>query len=289
MRGPRAEAAFFETSYGNDTVVQPSLTLAVSTLMKRALLACAILAVSSPAIAQDKDDFRVRVGVGGQLKPKFIGSDETQVLPLFDVDIARGDNLFPFEAPDDGFGIRLFSKNGFSVGPVVNLQSKRKESDVGAPVGKVKTTIEVGGFVEYELSESLRLRSELRKGLGGHDGVVGSVGADYVVRDGDKYVFSIGPRALFSNARFQRAYFGIDDAAALASGLPAYRPDGGIYALAAASGLTYQFSPQFGMFGYARYERLVGDAAKSPIVREFGSRNQLSGGIGLSYTFNIKR
>ena len=41
------------------------------------------------------------------------------------------------------------------------------------------------------------------------------------------------------------------------------------------------------MFGFARYERLVGDAAKSPIVREFGSRNQLSAGIGLSYTFTV--
>jgi molecular chaperone DnaK (HSP70) len=36
-------------------------------------------------------------------------------------------------------------------------------------------------------------------------------------------------------------------------------------------------------------ERLVGDAAKSPIVRQFGSRDQLSAGIGLSYTFTVKR
>ena len=261
--------------------------------MKAALLACAAAALTfaTPAAAQDsdKEDYRVRVGLGGQLKPKFNGSDETQVLPLFDLDLARGDNEFPFEAPDDSFGIRLLSKGGFSLGPAANIQSKRKESDVGAPVGKVKTTIEVGGFVEYELSDSFRLRSELRKGLGGHDGLVGSFGADYISRDGDKYVFSIGPRALFSNARFQRAYFGVDPEAALASGLPSYSPDGGIYAVAAASGLTYQFNPRFGMFGYARYEYLVGDAADSPIVREFGSRNQLSGGLGLSYTFNIKR
>ena len=94
---------------------------------------------------------------------------------------------------------------------------------------------------------------------------------------------------LASNGRFQRAYFGVDSAAALASGLPAYRPKGGIYALAAASGLSYQFDPRFGIFGYARYERLVGDAAKSPIIRDLGSRSQLSGGLGLNYTFNINR
>jgi len=258
--------------------------------MKALLLAgLAILTVSSPAAAQDKRDLRVRVGLGGQLAPEFIGSDDVELGPLWDIDVARGENPFPFETPDDAFSIRLFSENGFTAGPAANVEWKRKESDVGAPVGKVKTTVEVGGFAEYMVGETIRLRADLRKGLGGHEGLVGSIGADRIWRDGDRYVFSIGPRVLFSNARYQRAYFGVDDEAALASGLPAYRPDGGLYALAATSGLSYQFSPRWGAFGYARYERLIGDAADSPIVRELGSRNQLSGGIGLSYTFTVKR
>jgi outer membrane protein len=258
--------------------------------MKKLLLACAaVLTVSAPALAQDADDVRVRVGVGGQVKPKFPGSDDHSVQPLIDFDIARSTNPFAFESPDDAFSIRLYSRNGLAFGPAANLQGKRKDSDVGAPVGDVKRTIEVGGFAEYLPSETVRLRADLRKGINGHNGLVGSLGADRIWRDGDRYVFSVGPRVLFSDAKFQRAYFGIDNAHALASGLPAYRPDGGVYAVAAASGLSYQFNPRFGAFGYARYERLVGDAAKSPIVRELGSRNQISGGVGLSYTFSVKR
>jgi outer membrane protein len=258
--------------------------------MKALLLAsAATLLAASPAVAQDADDLRVRVGLGGQVKPDYIGSDHVELGPLWDVDIARGDAPFHFEAPDDSFGIRLYGKNGLAAGPAANIEWSRKDKDVGAPVGKVDTTIEVGGFAEYLPSENVRLRADLRKGVNGHDGLIGSLGADAIWRDGDRYVFSIGPRILFSDSRYQRAYFGVDSAAAAASGLPAYRPGGGIHALAAASGLTYQFNPRFGMFGYARYERLVGDAAKSPIVREFGSRNQLSAGIGLSYTFTVKR
>jgi outer membrane protein len=94
---------------------------------------------------------------------------------------------------------------------------------------------------------------------------------------------------LFSDAKYQRAYFGVDSDAALASGLPSYRPSGGIHAVAAASGISYQFNPRFGLFGFARYERFVGDAGRSPIVRDLGSRNQLSGGLGLNYTFTVKR
>jgi outer membrane protein len=258
--------------------------------MKHLLLAsAAVLLGSTAAHAQDSDDYRVRVGLGAQLQPEFKGADDTEVAPLFDLDIARGDDPFRFEAPDDSFGIALISNEGFSAGPAAKFERSRKNSDVGAPVGKVRATIEAGAFAEFMASDSFRVRGELLKGIGGHKGLVGAVGGDFVARDGDRYVFSVGPRLLFSSGRYQRAFFGVDPDAALATGLPLYRPDGGLHAAAMTSGLSYQFNPQFGMFGYARYERLLGDAAKSPIIREFGSRNQMSAGLGLSYTFTVRR
>jgi MipA family protein len=263
--------------------------------MKRLLMvsttvaAAGVLAAWSPALAQDSGDTRVRVGLGAQLRPEFIGADHTDVGPLWDLDIARGTDEFAFEAPDYSFGIPVISSGGFSFGPAANLATKRKESDVGAPVGKVKATIEAGAFTNYEVSKSFYLHAEVLKGIGGHKGVVGTLGGDYVWRNGDKYVFSAGPRLLLSDSRYQRAYFGVTPEAALASGLPTYRPSGGIHGVAMASGISYQFSDRFGLFGYGRAERLVGAARKSPIIREFGSRNQLSGGLGLNYTFTIKR
>jgi len=259
--------------------------------MKQLLIASAAAAALFPvstAFAQDAPaGHRVRVGLGAQIQPDYIGADGTDVAPLFHIKIARGTDEFRFGAPDDSAGIAVLSRNGFSLGPAANLQGSRKDSDLGAPVGKVKTTFEAGAFVQYEAKDSFRIRGELLKGLGGHDGLVGSIGVDKIWRDGDCYVFSIGPRVLFSDGRYQRAYFGVTPAAALATGLPVYRPDGGIHAVAVASGLSYQFNNRFGMFGFVRYERLVGDAGKSPIVREFGSRNQISAGAGLSYTFNV--
>ena len=258
--------------------------------MKRRLIACTFLvAAATAASAQESKDIRVRAGLGAQLRPEYYGANKTVVAPLWDIDIARGDNQFKFEAPDDHLAIALISEDGLSIGPVANIASSRKDSDVGAPLGKVKTTIEAGVFGQYEWGESIRLRGEVLKGIGGHKGVVGALGADYVWRDGDRYVFSVGPRVLVSDGRYQRAYFGVTPAAATASGLPAYRPGGGIHGAALASGLSYQFNPRFGMFGFGRYERLMGDAARSPVVRELGSRNQFSGGVGLNYTFTVKR
>lgn len=259
--------------------------------MKYLLLgAVALIPLASSAQAQESDDYRVRVGLGAQLRPEFLGADKTEAAPLFDIDVARGTNTFKFEAPDDAFAIALVSSNGFSFGPAANIAPDRRSKDVGRLLPKVSTTLEAGAFAQYEVADSFRVQGQVLKGLGGHKGLVGKIGADKIWRDGDRYVFSIGPRVLLSDGRFQRAYFGVTPAAALTSGLPVYRPGAGVYAVGLNSGLSYQFSPRFGLFGFANYDRLVSDAAKSPIIRsEFGSRTQLSGGAGLSYTFNIKR
>ena len=78
----------------------------------------------------------------------------------------------------------------------------------------------------------------------------------------------------------------VTPAAAVTSGLPAYDPNGGIQAYGATATFLTQLSPRWGIYTYARYDRLVGEAADSPIVRQLGSRDQLSGGVALSYTFD---
>lgn len=259
------------------------------TVFRAAIAATMVAYPCYGALAEDKEDIRIRVGLGGQIRPDYLGSDGTEWTPLWDLSVARGSHPFDFEAPDDSFDIKLYSKNGLSFGPAASIASGRKRSDVGARVDKLSTTIEFGAFAQYKVSDSIRLRAETRKGIGGHEGLVASFGADHVWRKGDDYVFSMGPRLLLSDARYQRAWFGVDANAATNSGLPQYRPDGGVHAVGVTGGATYQLSPRWGLFGFGRYEHLVGDAAKSPIVRGLGSRDQFSAGAGLMYSFTIRR
>jgi outer membrane protein len=256
--------------------------------MRFLTIAVALVPAWSAAPAQESKDIRVRVGAGAQLLPQYPGADADKLGPLFDLSFAHGNDPFKFKAADDGSGLALVSTHGLSFGPVANLVGSRRDSEVGAPVGRVPPTIEGGVFAGYRFG-SFRVRGELLKGIGGHKGVRGQLGLDRIWRDGDRYVFSIGPRLLISDARYQRAYFGVTPGASLASGLPTYKPGGGVYGIAATSGASVQLNSRWSLFGYARYERLIGDAAKSPIVRGFGSRDQLSGGLGLGYTFTVKR
>ena len=82
--------------------------------------------------------------------------------------------------------------------------------------------------------------------------------------------FSVGPRLLYSDSHYQRAYFGVTRRPRSRPDFPAYQPGGGFHAIAASAGLNYALGGPFGLFGYARAERLIGDAAKSPVVRELG-------------------
>jgi outer membrane protein len=46
-----------------------------------------------------------------------------------------------------------------------------------------------------------------------------------------------------------------------------------------------QINARWGIYSYAKYDRLVADPGRSPVVRAFGTRDQLSGGVAQSYTF----
>ncbi len=78
-------------------------------------------------------------------------------------------------------------------------------------------------------------------------------------------------------------------AAALSSGLPTFDADGGIQSVGLTAGYLRQLNRRWGLAAYARYDRLIGDAADSPVTRNLGSRSQPSVGLALSYTFGGDR
>ena len=252
-------------------------------------LSLALLATGPAAYAQEESEerapWRTRVALGPQLVPSFPGSDSVSVRPLIDIARTRGEDPFPFEAPDEGSGPILAGSNGWQFGVAFGFEGDRSRKDTDGVLPKVGFTVELGGFVQYEVAPAFRLRTEFRQGLGGHEGLIGTVSADYVARDGDQWLFSLGPRATFGNGRYNHAYYGISDETAATTGLPAYKADGGLQAVGAATGLVVQLTPRWGLYSYAKYDRLVGDPGRSPVVRNFGSRDQLSGGVALSYTF----
>ena len=108
-----------------------------------------------------------------------------------------------------------------------------------------------------------------------------------IVRDESSYIFSIGPRARWADNDYHDAYFGVTAADRPPPASPPTTRTAASTPIGAIAGLTYRVGRNWGLHGYAGYDRLIGDAADSPIVRGFGSRDQFSGGAGLFIEFNI--
>lgn len=241
-----------------------------------------MLALAQPGVAQDGGK-QTRIGLGPQIYPSYPGADDYDFGPFIEFSRKNAGETFEFEAPDESFDFTLLRMDGLSLGPAVNWEGKRDADDAGANLPKIGFTIEPGIFVAFQPTEGFRLRTEARKGLGGHKGWIAMTSADVVLRDGDEWLFSIGPRVTWSDNRYHDAWWGVTPADALASGLPAYDPGGGIHAYGAAASFLTQLGPHWGIATYAKYDRLTGDAADSPVVRQLGSRDQFSGGVALTY------
>jgi outer membrane protein len=235
-------------------------------------------------------EWTVTIGADGQLTPDFEGAKRSSLSPVPIFSIRRAGSSERFRGPRDGADFGFFDFGGFRLGPVVKYQTARSAGGDTAlrGIGGVKYAIEVGAFAEYFPVDWLRARVELRHGFVGHEGIVADFSADVILPVLERFTLSGGPRFTLENTKATAPYFSINPLQALASGLPVFEARGGAHSVGAGAQLRYQLDPQWEVHSYVEYERLLGDAAKSPLVARRGSRNQVTVGIGASYSFDVR-
>ncbi len=222
--------------------------------------------------------------------PRYPGSDELGFMGYPSVSFSRAGAPQTFSTPDDGLAIGFAVTPGVRVGPVFRFQGGRYDGDNRELRGirDVDWAIEPGLFAEvWPIADVLRTRVEIRRGVGGHDGFVGTLGADLVDRFG-AWTVSAGPRVHMADGEYMDTYFGVSaQDAALNARVAPYKADGGLRSLGVAASATYQFNPAWATTVYAGYDRLTQDAARSPITRAFGSPDQFKFGASMSYSFSL--
>ncbi|WP_248323747.1 MULTISPECIES: MipA/OmpV family protein [unclassified Caballeronia] len=183
---------------------------------------------------------------------------------------------------------------GFQWGPALALRLGRRNVDdaVVSQVHEVSTTVEGGGFVGYEYSHAgdvpYRLRGEVT--------VVTNAGAVYTgarVSLNTSAWFPLhsrvfvggGAGATWVSGGFNETYYGVTQEDAQRSGLPVFRPGGGLNQLTGWIAGIYKITPKWYAGAMVYYQRLMGDSAASPIVTQRGTRNQLTYGVGVAYAF----
>lgn len=253
--------------------------------------ACALApAATTPAAAQDAG---ISLGLGGAVafKPRYEGSDEYEAYGIPIIRPSFGGGLggrVNVRGADDA-RFRLLEFGGFELGPLAGYAFGRDEDDgrLLRGLGDVDGGLVLGGYVGYRLGPVLFDVSY-------HHIVTGDEGAQIrfggeirqPVNQAVTLISRVG--ATYADDTYMSNYFGISSAQAARSvpGLPAYGTSAGIKDVHAEVGTQIQLSEKWRLRALARYARLLGDAADSPVVE---TEDQFSGSIGLSYTFDLGR
>ncbi|MEK1854177.1 MAG: MipA/OmpV family protein [Phyllobacterium sp.] len=228
----------------------------------------------------------VTLGAGTEYGPSFEGSRHGSFSFVPSFDIRRWGEPAGLSAPDDGFDYSLFELGGVELGPVANIRGSRTKSDDSGLEGLHDISWGVvGAYAQYcPVEDKLRLRVEARQGLRKNDGFLADFAADWFQPYGRAFMFSAGPRVSLADTTCMQNNFGVSAFEAQANGgLNTFYPKAGIKSVGFVLGATTRRASR----SMTNLNRLVGDAANSPIVTNLGSANQNTVGFVLSRSFQI--
>lgn len=240
---------------------------------------------AGPGAAQDAGrliDTRMTVGLGATVGPSYFGSDDYKLGPWGTV---RFDYLRLPGGLSWGSAGAVGVREGFGLRGALRYIGSRDGRGELQGLDDVDATVEIGLGIGYE-TRDWRAFTDVRYGFGGHGAWVAEVGADAIYRPTEQLVVNMGPRLEFGTQEFMQTYFGVTDQESAASGLPAYSPRGGLTAVGFEVGARYAFTDAWGIEGAATYDRLVNDAADSPITG-LGSADQFGFRLGITRTISL--
>lgn len=247
-----------------------------------------LLATTQAARGQEGDgDWQIVAGVGTIYSPDYLGSDdfELQAVPFFAIDYR--DRVF-LRGPELGVNV-LRLGNGFEAGAMLRyaflFSREEDDNDALRGLGDLDGAFEAGVFAGYELEQwsvGLGLFQDVSNE---HDGSTVELEVGYAVPFGSRAELELEASTAWVDDDYMQAYFGISPAQSIASGLPEYTAEAGFRSAGLTLGLNYRLTDRWLLANRLTYDRLLGDAADSPIVTDDGSRNQTWLALFLGYRF----
>lgn len=224
----------------------------------------------------------VVIGGGGAYAPDYEGSDDYEFQPFPFASIVYDDFVF---IEGTSLGLNLLNYEGLKAGPIARYGGGRDEDDNDAldGLGDIDDSIEVGGFVRYEVGLWSAAMTVTQDVAGGHEGLVAEMSTGVAVPLSDNLSSSIEASASWADSNYMDAFFGVSKSQALKSGHDRFEADAGFKDVGIALGLNYMVTEAIGVSGQVQYKRLIGDAADSPIVEDEGSADQFFTGMFLTY------
>lgn len=163
-----------------------------------------------------------------------------------------------------------------------------------ALMAPVKASFEAGAFVDTTVpiqsngggEPTLVLaRLSVVQGLdGGHEGILAEAALG-VLKPLGKWTIGGGVTLAAGDGDYTNAFFGVSAADAAVTGLSPYAAGGGLRDAGVAVFTSYAVNDRLSVDLTTSYNKLLGDAADSPVVVERGTADQVFAAIGLTWQF----
>jgi outer membrane scaffolding protein for murein synthesis (MipA/OmpV family) len=228
-------------------------------------------------------EWRAAFGPGVSEQPTFIGSNRYRTEPSAILDVRYKDEFFLSDG--EGIGWNALTAPGFRAGLAVGYDIGRNSHDDARirDLPNIAFAPEPKVFVQYFLFPVV-LTADLKKGIGGNDGIVGDVGA-YIplpLKQDKSWLLFVGPSLTMADGRYMNSYFGVSDTASRLSGLREFTANGGFTNAGLGATSIYLIGAHWLVESDFGWRRLLGDAARSPITE---TNNQITGDINIGYRF----
>lgn len=223
----------------------------------------------------------IRVGVVALSANRYQGSHEQKASVVPGIFFHASNGLFA--DPLHGIGYSFEPQGGLQYGVRASLETGRAVEAALPGFEKIKTRLNPGVFANYTVDDKLTLRSALRLGMGeGADGSLLHLGGSYKILQAGFFGVSVNASLKYADSNYLQSYFGVTPTQSAASGLKVYQPAAGF--AAAKVGLTAgtPLSREIFVFANVSVQRLMGDAANSPIVSK---KTQPTAFVGAVYSF----
>jgi outer membrane protein len=273
------------------TIVPHSRPKALAT----STVAVAALGLAAPAAAQQTQDDspvaaavapekmdrdHVTIGIGAAALADFQGSRHYQIQPAPIVDVEQG--RF-FAKSGEGIGIKVINTPNFQAGVSVNWMRGYDAEDVPEGIGELKSTFGGRAFVSGQFAGFAATIAVTAPVFGGDaDGVFANARIAYPVRVSDSITISPAVGVSWADGKFMRRYFGVNEAQAVASGLPVYEPSSGFKDVDARLAASFRLTRRISLVGIGMITRNLDRATDSPFNQR---RWSPAGVLGLAYTF----
>ncbi|HJT06151.1 MAG TPA: MipA/OmpV family protein [Stellaceae bacterium] len=209
--------------------------------------------------------WRAYVGAGLAAQPVYEGSQRYHALPAPIVDAHYKD--LAFLSVGEGIGVNLLRGKLYRAGVALTYDLGRDQHAATRlkGLGTIGVAPEVKLFADVALLPVI-LDFDLRRAIGGTDGYIGDIGMHVPIPLASNVFLFAGPSVTFADGRYMQSYFGVSAAQTVNSEFRPFDAHGGVKR--AGFGLTavYQISEQWMLASDGAAQRLLGAAARSPIV-----------------------